>query len=693
MSSISPPANDAQPPSSTSHAPQKPPAPELPQQTTSAHGLLSPWSSTVSSRVPSPLQDNPNTDNPDEPAPPSKPKDQQSRVDGGGALSLDSVHPDESVGDLFAGLDDEDSDERDGDDDDEEEEDDKEDKEDKDPESEDEEHWLDVASVNAEAVDFSGIIPARNRPKEKKATGYRAAQKVRKQSNEDLDEAVAEFERRARARAKKFAERAAKKFDKRVTEVESKMAGAKQWHKTRGINLANAKTSWYMKGVNAKRIEANKKPITLPRAQRRISKNPKLVEMTPEQEAQLVEVLQAQRDLKATGSRGTALGEGRDYLETVKQVSTELSNVAARTNAAVLLVISPTQPGAIGEPVALGINGGAEFALVKFKKSEVVLAHEFRAFVENLSPGSLQARIRGMKTADVAERARQHIKDGLDNIVGHATRMFYTPAYFKTIVQGHGVYLHGYPVGVPWASPKEFTSRPVTEKLLTALESGACSWRKVKNAGHEEKIKKDWEELTGSVAECAPRKRRNDVGGTHERKRGTGKRGRDGNGDETEAEETVAQRRNKRKQRSKATIEDEDEDEQEDEDVTPPRKKAKSSARVHDTDDDDDDDVNPPRKKAKEPKSSAQVHNTDDEEDEGVNETVKAKRKGGMVDGKRPAKKVKKSKEGDEEVKTKRKGGEVDPKGPTEKVKKTKEPKKKNTVKGSRRGPPGVRDG
>ncbi|KAJ7056320.1 hypothetical protein C8F01DRAFT_1087178 [Mycena amicta] len=269
--------------------------------------------------------------------------------------------------------------------------------------------------------------------------------------------------------------------------------------------------------------------------------------------------------------------------------------------------------------------------------------------------------------------------------------MFYTPAYFKSIVQGHGVYLDGYPSTIPWASPKEFTSRPVTERLLMALESGVCVWRKVKNGVHEEKIKKDWEEMTGLVAECAPRKKRTDAGGTHERKRVTGKKGGDGNGEESEEEETVTQRRKKRKQKSKATIEDDDE--QEDEDIAPPRKKARSSAPVHDTDHDDDadDDVDPPRKKAKEPKSSARVHDTDDKEDEGVNETVKAKRKGGAVDAKRPAKKVKKSKEGDEEVKTK--------KGPTEKVKKMKGlkgaegPKKKNTVKGSRRhGPPGVRD-
>ncbi|KAJ7058290.1 hypothetical protein C8F01DRAFT_1305825 [Mycena amicta] len=678
MSSLGAPANDAhaQPssPPSTSHVPQSLPAPELPpEQKTLNDRPSSPHFPIMSSRASSPHEG----DSGGSTRSPSRLRTAQSK----------SAHPDD-LDNLFAGLDDNDNDnDEDEDEDDEGQE--EEEKEEKDPESEEEEDWLDVAIVNTASVDFSGIIPARNRPKQKKVAGYAAAQRARKQANENLDEAVAEFERRAKARAKKFAEEVAKKFGKRVTEVENKMAGAKQWTKHRKISLSNAKTSWYMKGVNTKRIENNKKPITLPRAKKRILKNPKLVEMSPEQEAKLIDALQAQRDLKATGSRGTALGEGRDYSETIKHVSTELSNVAARTNAAVLLVVSPTQPGAIGEPVALGINGGSEFALVKFKKSEVVLAHEFRAFVENLSPGSLQTRIRTMKTSDIAERARQNIKDGLDHIIGKPTRMFYTPAYFKSIVQGHGVYLDGYPSTVPWVSPKEFTSRPVTEKLLTALESGVCVWRKMKNGVHEEKIKKDWEEMTGLVAECAPRKKRADAGGTHERKRVTEKKGGEGNGEESEEEETVTQRRKKRKQKSKATIEDDHE--QEDEDIAPPRKRARSSAQVHDTDD-ADEDVDPPQKKVKEPKSSARVHDTEDEEDEGVNETVKAKRKGGAVDAKRPAKKVKKSKECDEEVKTK--------KGSTEKVKKTKElkaaegPKKKNTVKGSRRyGPPGVRDG
>ncbi|KAJ7056323.1 hypothetical protein C8F01DRAFT_1087182 [Mycena amicta] len=411
MSSLgapSPPANDAhaQPssPPSTSHVPQNLPEPELPpEQKTLNHRPSSPHSPIMSSRASSPHEG----DSGGSTRSPSKLRTAQS----------ESGHPDD-LDDLFAGLDDNDSDDNDSDEDDVGQE--EEEKEEKDPESEEEEDWLDVAIVNTASVDFSGIIPARNRPKQKKVAGYTAAQRARKQANENLDEAVAEFERRAKARAKKFAEKVAKKFGKRVTEVENKMAGAKQWTKHRKISLSNAKTSWYMKGVNTKRIENNKNPITLPRAKKRILKNPKLVEMSPEQEAKLIEALQAQRDLKAIGSRGTALGEGRDYSETIKHVSTELSNVAARTNAAVLLVVSPTQPGAIGDPVALGINGGSEFALIKFKKSEVVLAHEFRAFVENLSPVSLAAVL--FVSVPLSTAA------GLVGIVSLPSSAFYTPA-------------------------------------------------------------------------------------------------------------------------------------------------------------------------------------------------------------------------------------------------------------------------
>ncbi|KAJ7048105.1 hypothetical protein C8F01DRAFT_1268701 [Mycena amicta] len=469
-------------------------------------------------------------------------------------------------------------------------------KEEDEPESEDEDEWGVAEDLGDSSVGFSGVIPGRNRPKQQKPSGYRAEQKSRQQTNMDMDEDILRYRLKVQEKEEKFKLRLAKKYDKKKVE----------WKKSRAVSLRNAKVSHYMAGVNKKHLANNKKPITLPRAQKRIKKKPELLDVSPEKEEELRQAILAQRDVKAKGKWGTALAEGHDYLATVKEAVQELINLSARSNVAALLVVSPTQPGAVGNAMAVGINGGAEFASLKLNKSEVLLAHQLRVFVENLAPGSIQSRIRGMKAEEVNEQARELVVSGLAQAVGRSIRMFYSPAYFK-IVQEHRVFLDGW-VG-PWGSPKELRNRAQAEQLLKALQTGACAWRPIKGAEHEEKVKKDWEEMTGMTAECAPRKKRADAGSTHQTKKPKARRDKDESGSESEPEETVTTRREKRvvpaKRRSKSVVEDDEddsEDEDEDEEPTPTDKKA-TKRKAGRSGSDNDSDGEPATKKAAKSKS------------------------------------------------------------------------------------------
>ncbi|KAG1900423.1 uncharacterized protein F5891DRAFT_1227064 [Suillus fuscotomentosus] len=293
------------------------------------------------------------------------------------------------------------------------------------------------------------------------------------------------------------------------------IGGQTHYRNSRKMQVKNALVHAKSKEMNADLPVGSR--YSLAELREMVASDPKMKDLTREQEAAYISALDEHREKKSVGVRSNNIAAARDVVATTDRIVKELDDLRVRTGVyATLFVIR----GHINDTVQSAMHGtdnSEDFW-------EDVYEHPMADFLRQYEQWACTQN-QNLNERDSLEmvwkQVRKMIIRGLVEVTGKKDIGMNYHNYETAIVETYGVRLVGWPHGVNFISPSNIRTVGDIRKLRDALKARTCYWTVLSPA----EIKAHTAELE---ARCSagdvvhkPRKKRSDAGVPRKRKAAT----------------------------------------------------------------------------------------------------------------------------------------------------------------------------